>query len=226
MVKQLRPDRIAFYSYAHVPWLKPAQRAFTKEQLPTDAEKRALCELGTEKLLESGYLDVGMDHFALPQDALVLARQNRELHRNFMGYTTKGTGLLIGLGASAISDSWTGMVQNAKKVEDYKAMVNEGQFPFFRGHLLSDEDLMIRQLIIDLMCKFRGAWDDSFYDLPGVDMVFEQLKELERDGAVILEGNTLQVTERGEPLIRNICMCFDLQLLRSRPETAVFSATV
>ena len=107
LTNELRPDRIAFYSYAHVPWIKPGQRRFTEADLPVDAEKRALYELGKQLFEDDGYQEIGMDHFALPHDGLYTALLRGRLHRNFMGYSAVGTELMIGLGVSAISDSWT-----------------------------------------------------------------------------------------------------------------------
>jgi len=133
-VNLLRPERIAFYSYAHVPWLKPGQRKFTEKDLPVDVEKRMLYEIGKEKFLENGYEEIGMVHFALPNDALTKAMHGKTLHRNFMGYTHNYTQLLIGLGASSISDTWFAFGQNLKKVEDYIDIVSKGIIPVFKGH--------------------------------------------------------------------------------------------
>lgn len=131
-VKLLRPDRIAFYSYAHVPWIKPAQRGYSDSDLPEASTKRKLYETGREMLEWAGYLEIGMDHFALPTDSLFKAAATGKLHRNFMGYTSDKTRLLIGLGVSSISDSWTAFAQNVKSVEGYLEKVNAGELPVFR----------------------------------------------------------------------------------------------
>ena len=119
-ISRLMPDRIAFYGYAHVPWKKAGQRMFTELDLPQDEEKRALYELGKELLLALGYFEIGMDHFALRSDDLWESARDRTLHRNFMGYTPSQTKLVIGLGASAIGDTWTAFAQNVKQVKKYQ----------------------------------------------------------------------------------------------------------
>jgi oxygen-independent coproporphyrinogen-3 oxidase len=132
-VSELMPDRIAFYSYAHVPWTSKAQRLFDESDLPAAEEKVALYIKGKELLLAKGYVDIGMDHFALPHDELYKARQNGKLHRNFMGYTTKNAGVLIGLGVSAISDMGNAFAQNEKTLHDYYAALNSGTLPNQKG---------------------------------------------------------------------------------------------
>ncbi len=224
-VQKLRPDRIAFYSYAHVPWLKPAQRVF-EEGLPADEEKRALYELGKNLFETAGYAEIGMDHFALPSDPLYKAFQSKKLHRNFMGYTSNYTRLMVGLGASSISDSWTGFVQNIKKVEDYTAAVNQGLFPFFRGHQLNKEDLVLRTHILNIMCHFETSWYDDAYQTEALYRGIDKLWALKNDGLIVLNPFHLEVTEGGKPFVRNICMSFDARLWRNSPDTSIFSQTV
>jgi oxygen-independent coproporphyrinogen-3 oxidase len=142
----LKPDRVSFYSYAHVPWVSPGQRGYSEADLPSDVEKRALYETGRALLRDGGYEDIGMDHFALPHDALYIAQAHGRLHRNFMGYTTTGTDLLIGLGASAISDAKYAYAQNLRKVEDYTEAVREGKLAVFKGHLQTPEDLAVKTI--------------------------------------------------------------------------------
>lgn len=225
-VNRLRPDRIAFYSYAHVPWVKPGQRMFTEKDLPSGAEKRALYELGKEQFGKQGYVEIGMDHFSLPEDDLYQAMRNKTLHRNFMGYTTRHTQLMIGLGVSAISDSWTCFAQNRKKVEDYVASVQAGEIPVFRGHVLSEEDRLIRRHILELMCHFGTRWESGGAVARLLASGAEQLAEMEEDGLLELGENHLLVTEKGKPFVRNICMRFDARLLGKQPETQIFSQTV
>jgi len=225
--KELKPDRIAFYSYAHVPWIKGnGQRGFNDEDLPTAEEKRKQYELGKNMLLEAGYLEIGMDHFALPSDKLYTSQENKTIHRNFMGYSDSKTQLMIGLGASAISDSWLGFAQNEKGVEAYQDLVRKGILPVFKGHILTDEDLVIRKHILNLMCQQETSWEeDSLYfdDLPNV---LTKLVEPEKDGLIKLLPKGVQVTQKGLPYIRNICMAFDLLLQRKKPKTQLFSMTV
>ncbi|MCU0246622.1 MAG: radical SAM protein, partial [Bryobacter sp.] len=137
-VDQLRPERIAFYSYAHVPWFKKSQAAYSEADLPVGADKRLLYETGRRRFEAMGYTEIGMDHFALPHDSLHKALEHGTLHRNFMGYTPYATRLMIGLGASAIGDTWDAFAQNEKTIADYEHAVNvEGRLPIFRGHFLS-----------------------------------------------------------------------------------------
>jgi len=225
--KKLRPDRIAFYSYAHVPWIKGnGQRGFKDSDLPSAKEKRAMYEFGKKLLLEAGYLEIGMDHFALPTDTLYKALENKTIHRNFMGYTHSKTQVMIGLGASAISDSWTSFAQNEKGVEAYQDLVSKGIIPVFRGHVLTEEDLIVRNHILNLMCKFETSWDINETYVESLPIILEQLQETEKDGLIEILTNGIKVTEKGRPFIRNICMAFDLRLNRKKPETQLFSLTI
>ncbi|MEJ0105958.1 MAG: oxygen-independent coproporphyrinogen III oxidase [Bacteroidota bacterium] len=152
-VINLKPERIAFYSYAHVPWTSKGQRLFNESDLPAAEEKLQLYMKGKELLMESGYYDIGMDHFALPEDELYKAKQNGRLHRNFMGYTTQNSGLLLGLGVSAISDLGNAFAQNDKTLHTYYERINKNRFAVNRGFFLTDEDLAFRQYIKDISCK-------------------------------------------------------------------------
>ena len=160
-VKALMPDRIALYSYAHVPWVKPGQRKFTEMDLPKDDEKRELYETGRAMLEEAGYVEIGMDHFALKTDSLYKTAQLKKLHRNFMGYTHNYTEFMLGLGVSSISDTWNAFAQNVKVVEEYLELVNKSEIPIFKGHLLTKEDLVLRRHILNIMCKFETTWIDT-----------------------------------------------------------------
>ncbi|MEM8845972.1 MAG: oxygen-independent coproporphyrinogen III oxidase [Bacteroidota bacterium] len=225
--KELKPDRIAFYSYAHVPWIKGnGQRGYKDEDLPKTSEKRRQYEMGKKMLTDFGYRDVGMDHFALTSDSLHKAMAQGKLHRNFMGYTASKTNLMIGLGVSSISDSWYGFAQNVKSLEEYQNLVSHDLLPIFRGHILTSEDETIRKHILDLMCRYKTNFKQDKTDLKVYDQIKENLKEMEKDGLVELESNTIQVTASGRPYIRNICMAFDLKLHRKKPETRLFSMTV
>ncbi len=223
---ELRPDRLAFYSYAHVPWLKGnGQRGFQDSDLPSPEEKRRQYELGREVLGAAGYREIGMDHYALESDGLYQSMVNGGLHRNFMGYTVSRTRMMIGLGVSSISDSWYGFAQNVKNIEEYEHLVASGIIPVFRGHLLSEEDQLVRRHILDLMCRFETRWDKGLS--PGrLAEIRERLIEPEADGLVSLDPDTLRVTGRGRVFIRNICMAFDLHLHNKVPETRLFSMTV
>ena len=225
-VKQLKPDRIAFYSYAHVPWHKTGQRKFSEIDLPADEEKRELYELGRDILETEGYYEIGMDHFALETDELYKAASGKTLHRNFMGYTPTYTQLLVGLGVSSISDALYGFAQNAKTVEEYLDLVDKGMLPIFRGHKLTNEDLIVRKHITNIMCRYETNWVSINDRHPVIAEGLERLGEILEDGLVTVGNDWLKVTEQGKPFLRNVCMAFDARLWRQVPETEVFSKTI
>lgn len=223
---ELKPDRLAFYSYAHVPWIKGVgQRGFDENDLPSGEEKRKLYENGKQLLENLGYKEVGMDHFSLEHDELYQSLMNGKIHRNFMGYSSSKTQLMVGLGMSAISDSWYGFAQNEKKVEDYQKRVNSGEISVFRGHILNEEDLIIRKHILNLMCRLETSWNHENF-VPEIKNSIKKLKEMETDGLVKISSNSIQITEKGRPFTRNVAMAFDLRMLRNQPETRIFSMTV
>jgi oxygen-independent coproporphyrinogen III oxidase len=223
----LRPDRLAFYSYAHVPWIKGnGQRGYKDEDLPKDEEKRMLYELGKKHLAEKGYHEIGMDHFALASDSMYHSFKEGRLHRNFMGYTSSKTKVMIGLGVSSISDSWYSFAQNVKTIEEYYDSLAMNELHVFKGHILTEEDLIIRKHILNLMCQFHTSWSEYgtyFSELPEV---LDRLHEMVADGLVQITKNTITVTEKGKAFVRNICMAFDLRMTRNLPETQLFSMTI
>lgn len=225
-VRELKPDRIAFYSYAHVPWIKPGQRRFTDDDLPVGEAKRALYEKGRAMLEDAGYMEIGMDHFSVKSDSLYKAFLDKKLHRNFMGYTTTDTELLLGLGVSSIGDSWTGFAQNVKVFEQYVSMVNEGKLPLLRGHILTPEDLVLRRHILNVMCHFETSWSQPAEQTPALYEGLERLDEMVKDGLVRLEPYRLEVTDPGRAFVRNICMALDARLWSKQPESELFSSTV
>lgn len=223
---ELKPDRLAFYSYAHVPWIKGVgQRGFDENDLPSGEEKRKLYENGKKLLEELGYIEVGMDHFALEHDDLYQSMISGDIHRNFMGYSSSKTQLMVGLGMSAISDSWYAFAQNEKTVEAYQKRVEGGVIPVFRGHILNQEDLLVRQHILNLMCRLETSWDATT-DFPELQHALESLKEMEADGLVVLSKNSIKITEQGRAFTRNVAMTFDLRMMRNKPETRIFSMTI
>ncbi|MGJ4789258.1 oxygen-independent coproporphyrinogen III oxidase [Leptospira koniambonensis] len=218
---ELRPDRIAFYSYAHVPWIKAAQRLFTEDDLPKGEEKRELYEIGRELFLSAGYKEIGMDHFALESDSLYTAYQNGNLHRNFMGYTTKSTDLLLGLGVSAISDSWDCFYQNEKILKKYQRRISENGQAILRGHKLNSEDLVQRELILKLSTLGKVEVPDPIFE-----EVRLYLASMEDDNLIEWKGKTLVLTDQGKPFLRNACTGLDMRLRRKSPETKVFSQSI
>ena len=227
LTNSLLPDRLAFYSYAHVPWIKGnGQRGFKDHDVPKDDAKRTLYEEGKNKLLAHGYHEIGMDHFALDRDGMYQSFKAGTLHRNFMGYSSSKTQVMIGLGVSSISDSWYSFAQNEKVLEDYYARLENNEIPVFKGHVLSPEDLKIRQHILNLMCTFETSWAESSMDFPERVEIIQQLTEMQQDGLLQIENDRILITEQGKPFVRNICMAFDLRLKRRKPETQIFSMTV
>ncbi len=225
-ISELMPDRIAFYSYAHVPWLKPGQRRFTEKDLPDAKLKAKLYEVGRSLLKHYGYVEIGMDHFALPGDELLMAEQNSNLHRNFMGYTHQHTQLLIGLGVSSISDSQYAFAQNVKTVEEYLELVKNGELPVFKGHILTQDDMIIRRHIQDIMCKGQTTWNHHLEPCEALLEGIERLQSLADDGLIELNSWGLKVTPEGKNFLRNICMAIDARLWANKPATQLFSMAI
>lgn len=219
---ELRPDRIALYSFAKVPWIKPQQRLFKDEDLPEGEEKRRLYEIAREILFSAGYKEIGMDHFALPSDSMWKAAQSGSLHRNFMGYADRRTDVLMGLGVSAIGETPDCFHQNEKVLPVYERRVSSGELPTLRGHLLSDEDKRRREQILQFMtrAKVELESDEQVADVRGF------LTSLLDDGLVRIEDRSLQLTEKGRPFLRNACMALDARLRAKTPDTKVFSQSL
>jgi len=217
----LKPERIAFYSYAHVPWKSPGQRGFDEHDLPDDATKMELYTYGKAQLLANGYMEVGMDHFALAKDELAVASENGTLHRNFMGYTVERNRTMIGLGVSAIGDSWQSFGQNVRTLEEYHTHIAQGELPISNGHILTSEDLRIRQTILDLMCRF-----ECIIDVPNGSALYDRLAALRADGLLVLTSTGIVVMQQGRAFIRNICMALDERYWKDRPVGQVFSKGV
>ena len=222
---EIMPDRIAFYSYAHVPWTKGnGQRGYDEKDLPSPDLKRQQYETGKKMLEEKGYIEIGMDHFALPEDGLTKAFQKQNLHRNFMGYTTTKTEKMIGLGVSAISDSWFGFSQNHKNLKDYYTSLSKNELPVSRGHILNKTDLIIRRKILNLMCHFVSDLDG--FDISDQLEIKSDLAEFKTDDLINIEDDMIQVKTTGKAFIRNICMAFDLRLKAKQTESQLFSMTI
>jgi oxygen-independent coproporphyrinogen-3 oxidase len=217
----LAPDRLAVYSFARVPWIKPAQRKFTDEQIPVGAEKRALYDTVRRPLLAAGYIELGLDHFAKPQDGLAQAAAGGTMHRNFQGYTEQRTTILLGLGVSAISETPDCYHQNEKIITVYDRRINAGEIPTFRGHRLSADDQRRRAQIIGLMTDFRVTLDDK-----ELEDAKSYLSELVADGLAILDGHELIVPMQGRAFLRNIAALFDAHLRTEQPKGPLYSRSV
>lgn len=225
LTKSLQPDRIAFYSYAHVPWIKGVgQRGFDEKDLPSGENKRILYEKGKELLEELGYKEIAMDHFSLETDTLYQAMINKTIHRNFMGYSSSSTQVMISLGVSSISDSWYAFAQNEKSVDDYLKKINAGELAICKGHLLTDEDLLIRRKIMNIMCLMETDLQQD--ELESYPEIIERLREMENDGLIEIADDKIIINEAGRSYLRNVCMAFDLRMIRKMPTTRIFSMVV
>jgi oxygen-independent coproporphyrinogen-3 oxidase len=223
-VASLAPDRIAFYSYAHLPSVFPAQKNF-EAHLPDEQEKRALYELGKELLIQQGYEEVGMDHFALPSDPLCLDKKNGNLHRNFMGYTTSPSKILLGLGVSSISDIYFAYGQNTKTIEEYQTQTKNGLWAIQKGHIQTDQDIQTRQVILDLICNQKAKIPKTLQEKLSPDQL-DSLLQMEKDGLLYWNEDTLHVTDQGVALVRNICMQLDLRLAQNQSKKYNFSKAI
>ena len=224
IVNDMRPDRVAVYSYAHLPDLFKAQRQIDAADLPDPAAKLGLLQLAIERLGAAGYEYIGMDHFALPDDELSIARRRGGLHRNFMGYTTHADSDLVGLGVSAISHIGDTFSQNPRDVAAWQVALDQGKLPVFRGMRLDPDDQLRADLIQSLMCRGeipvtalerRHAIDFPEYFADALD----RLQPLAEDGLVRFEDTRIEVTSRGRLLLRNIAMCFDRYLDHAPTDT-------
>jgi oxygen-independent coproporphyrinogen-3 oxidase len=225
-VVALGADRVAIYSFAFVPWLKGHQRALPQDRFPSREQKLDLLMAARAVFLDAGYVGIGMDHFAKPGDELALALGNGTLHRNFMGYTTRRAGDLVGLGVSAIGSVSGAFAQNHKKLSRYYADVDQGVLPTERGYVLSRDDQVRAQAILSLMCRF----DVDLEPIAPAEYFADSLRQLAplvADGLVEIQGARIKATPLGQLFIRNVAMCFDAHLAQARRRTSpTFSRTV
>lgn len=221
-VIDLRPDRIALYSYAHLPERFPTQRSIDRLTLPSADEKLEMMHVANEVLGAAGYCYIGMDHFVLPHDELARAQHNGNLQRNFQGYSICKAPDLIGLGVSAIGNTQTSYTQNARELDKYYAALDADRLPVERGIRLSDDDLLRRHVIMQIICnlKLDIAATERHYNIVWRDYFQKELAalaELAADGLITLSATELRVTPRGQTLLRNICMVFDTYLQSGKP---------
>jgi oxygen-independent coproporphyrinogen-3 oxidase len=223
LVSELRPDRIALYSYAHVPWLKGHQRKIDESELPPPAIKLGLYQSALETFRKRGYRAIGMDHFALPDDAMTLAADAGTLGRNFMGYTVKHASDLIACGVSGIGEVDGAYFQNRRKLIDYERAVDDTGLAVDRGYLLTDDDRVRRVVIASLMCSFRVDLAEFEADFTAE---LKALQPMVEDGLVTIDGKRVEITETGRLFVRNVCMEFDAHLAQHRDDKQRFSRTV
>lgn len=233
-VLELRPDRLAVYSFAYVPWVRPNQKRIPSQTLPNRDDKFALLALVSQGLVDAGYRAIGMDHFALPDDELAVAADTGTLSRNFMGYTTKRGTEVVALGTSGISDVAGAYAQNHKRLASYYEAIDAGVLPIERGALLDAEDRLRRHVITELMCNARLDFADVERRF-GIDFTTHfarELDELAAPGGLVEEGfveigdGGIQASELGTVFIRNVAMVFDTYLRTKTSERPVFSRTV
>ena len=227
-----KPDRIALFSYAHVPWLKPYQRNIAESDLPQPMDKFQLFIQSRRLFLEAGYEQIGMDHFALPGDEISIARKQERLRRNFMGYTVRPESHVVAAGVTAISDLGSCYVQNVKKFNHYMDHTSQGVFPVYRGSLLNDDDLLRRDVIMRIMCNFtlEFAAVEKQYGISFNQHFAAELSELQTmidDGLIAIDDKRLNVLPLGKIFVRNIAMPFDRYLkLKSQHSGPRFSKTI
>jgi oxygen-independent coproporphyrinogen-3 oxidase len=224
------PDRLSIYNYAHMPTMFKPQRRIHEEDLPAPQVKLDILGMAVNKLTDAGYVYIGMDHFAKPDDELAVAQRQGKLHRNFQGYSTHSDCDLVALGLSSIGKIGPTYSQNYRKLEDYYGALDKGVLPIMRGMELNADDLVRREIIQALMCHFELT-KESFDNIFQIDFdsyfvtELEELGEYEREGLVVVTPQKISVTPKGRMLIRNICMIFD-QYLRTRREHATYSKVI
>jgi oxygen-independent coproporphyrinogen-3 oxidase len=231
-VIHMKADRVAVYSFAFVPWMKGHQKKLPDEAFPGREEKFALFAAARERFLEAGYEPIGLDHFALPQDELAVARREGRLYRNFMGYTVMPGEDALGFGISSIGDVRGAFIQNEKKISTYYAALDEERLPVHKGYVRSEDDELRRDVIQSLMCNFRvdrhrieaehGIDFSSYFSEE-----MERLRPFVEEGMVEVDGEELRATPTGQLFVRNLAMCFDAYLAgHEGGDRPVFSRTV
>ncbi len=226
LVLKLSPDMIAFYSYAHLPDRIKNQKLIPEEGLPHGSEKRRLYEEGKLMLENAGLQEIGMDHFAKTESYLSQVQRKGKLLRNFMGYTDKKARILLGLGVTSISNSSLSFVQNHHKLDDYISDLNQHKFPIAKGHIHTENDILVEEIIQDIMCNYKMDMN-LLEKVPGKEAIKAGLLEMEQDGLLRFQedGRTINVTHIGKPFLRNISMLFDHNLNQNKNNIG-FSKTI
>jgi oxygen-independent coproporphyrinogen-3 oxidase len=216
LARTLDPDRIALFGYAHVPWMKRHQALLPEEALPDAVARVEQREAATVLLVQAGYVQIGIDHFAKPDDPMARRHKDGRLRRNFQGYTTDEAAALIGFGTSAIGSLPQGYIQNAPTTVAYREAVRNGRIPVVRGVVLSEDDRLRRTIIEQLMCDFSVDLDEIAsefsWNLSDLQPEIDVIDELARDGLVVRNGPTLTIPDEGRALVRNVCAVFDRYL--------------
>lgn len=224
----LSPDRIALFNYAYVPWVKPHMKLIDEATLPSAEVKLSIFRMAIEKLTSAGYIFIGMDHFAKPEDELSVAQKENKLYRNFQGYSTNSDSDLYALGISSISQFGNIYSQNVKEEKEYFEMIDKGFLPVSKGFILSEDDQIRRYVITKLMCNFRLDFQEveKLFSISFNSYFSESLNmlgEMAGDGLVTINSNSIVIEEKGRLLIRNAAMCFDAYL---KNDSAKYSRTI
>lgn len=230
-VMSMNPDRLAVFNYAHLPNMIKHQQLIKEDWLPSGDQKLELLKLSIEKLNDNGYIYIGMDHFAKPDDELTIAMQNGTLYRNFQGYSTHAGIDMFAIGITSIGMQSDIYVQNYKKLDEYYKALDAQKLPIMRGVTLNTDDQLRREVITELMCNFKLSKSkfEQKYQIQFNSYfaeALEQLVSLEEDGLIVLSENQLEVTDTGRLLIRNIVMNFDYYLMKKQGDKPQFSRTV
>ncbi|MCP3850954.1 MAG: oxygen-independent coproporphyrinogen III oxidase [Gammaproteobacteria bacterium] len=227
---EISPDRVSVFNYAHLPERFKPQRRINEEDLPSAAVKLEIFKHCMEKLTSAGYVYIGMDHFAKPDDELTIAQKNGELYRNFQGYATHADCDLVGIGITSIGTIANSFAQNARTMDEYNAQIDKGELAVFRGVEIDNDDLIRREAIMQLICHFKLNFSDvekhfgiNFSDYFSDEL--ERYKTMVEDGLITMDDDTIEVTSRGRLLIRNICMVFD-RYIKPDEETNRFSKLI
>ena len=230
LVKELNPDRVAVFNYAHVPWLKKSMRKIDETTLPAPEEKLKIFKYTIDFFENNGYKMIGMDHFAKEDDELFKAIKKGELHRNFQGYTTKGGADLIGIGLTSISETDRAYFQNYKDLKSYENAIDEGRLPVFRGVKLNEEDLIRKYVIMEMMANFSFDIErfEKKFGINFFEKFEDEIKELEefiKEGLVEITPKRISVSKTGTLLIRNIVLPFD-EYFKKMKNQKVFSKSI
>ncbi len=230
-VLELEPDRLSVFNYAHLPEMFKTQRQINSADLPSAEDKLAILQQVTNKLIDAGYEYIGMDHFAKPTDELAIAQKERKLYRNFQGYSTNSDCDLVALGITSIGKVADSYSQNIKTIKEYTEAVNSGKLPVYRGVALTQDDVLRREVINQLICHFElnfkrieNEFDINFAEYFADEL--KQIKDMQADSLLELSNESILVLPEGKLLIRNICMVFDIYLKRSKEQQQRFSKVI
>ena len=227
---EISPDRVSVFNYAHLPERFKPQRRINEDDLPSAAIKLEIFKHCMEKLTNAGYVYIGMDHFAKPDDELTIAQKNGELYRNFQGYATHADCDLVGIGITSIGTIANSFAQNARTMDEYNAKIDQGELAVFRGVEIDNDDLIRREAIMQLICHFKLNYKnvEKKYNINFNDYFSDELERFKimvDDGLITMDKHSIEVTSRGRLLIRNVCMVFD-RYIKPDEETQRFSKLI